>query len=888
MKTKSRFKPLLYAGMLFAFTFSVGALLTIPFASAGSEPFNFVLGVNAVCTLSSSTGQVYTKTISPGTHNTIGTSKIKALCNDPGGFSIYAVGFSGENYGDNYLHPTNISDIYKISTGTTTSGDTSAWSMTIANDNTVAENNALVFTDEFLSSHRVPETFTKIAYRSAKTDATTGANFKATFSAYISPTQATDTYEGSVKFTLVHPSTAVVSEDDSYPVTLTAFFLRTDPTSTSALSTTHISCVKQSADSLCEVTLPTFSVGNGWENMGWGLASDGSGTHYAGGTTVELSRNTTFYTLAAHHHTATFVNQHTDYYSTSENSKTCYAYNGSEACIVETPVATKISSGDDYFFRGWNSSSTATTPIPRSDTVLTISNDGTYYSVIGEPVGSYSINFADGSYSGMTSIVSIDEATKSCYIYPGEDSCIVTAPGFTAAEGYVAYGYDIAKYNELKDTTVEIGDNITITSANNGRTYYTVARSRTKETVEFINQHENYLTASSSEESCYTYNGYYYCKVYAPTLTNVDPNSTGVALGWSTNKNSTTASVQEGGVIYAPKGSPQTYYSVASGFAYVITFSKNVSFEGSDPTGTNWRKWSNIEADSLSFYTETCTVRDGGCYLTEIPRIYSEGNTPGGFSLTQYGDAVIDFLLDHNFTADTTVYARVFNWGVLDYDVGIVDKIYLPGSSTEYYEIDYESTVNVNLAHEYTQFIETVFQNAPQLFVLHGKMRFYTMADYNERHGSGSQMLTGPNTQGMFSPIEVKPTSDTAALSTYAKAAAVHEMGHALDHYYLEVTGLTLSRQAQIAPLFQQYKADYDAYIAQHGTFVLNDGVPLRAYSYTNMNEFIADCFTDWYQKRTGHFTDAQHGQTTAEIDAALDYYLCQGEYATTLVCTGV
>lgn len=886
IQKNNRFKPLIYADILVGFTAFVGSLLTLPFASAGTESFNFVLGVNAVCTLSSSTSSTVSKTISPGTSDEIGTSKIKALCNDPGGLAIYAVGYSDDSYGDNYLHPTNISDIYRIASGTSTTGDTSSWGMSITNDSTVSSNNSLDITDGYELLHRIPETFTKVAERDAKTDATVGANINATFSAYIAPTQAADTYEGTVKFTLVHPSTGSISDDDTYPATLTAYFINADPASTTGVNVTSLSCTKTSSEAPCNITLPDFSVRSGYDKIGWGLNSNGSGTHYDPGDIIDISRGTTFYTISAHHYTATFVNQHTQYYSISSNSETCYAYNGAASCVVQTPTTTKLTE-DTYNFRGWATSSDAAVPIERSDVRLSLSADGIYYSVIAVPTGSYSLNFVDGSYSGATSVESIEESTKTCYTYSDQNTCVITAPNFTAADGYVAYGYDIAKYNELKTTTVEIGDDITVTSATNGTTYYTVARAEQAEAVTFVNQHPNQLDAGSTIENCYTYNGYYYCKVYAPTLTVKDSTSGGSAVGWNTSKTATTASPVAGGMIYVYKGSSSVYYSVASGFSYTITFSTNVDFTGSDPTGSNWTKQNNIGADSLSFYTTTCTVRDGGCYIDEVPRIYSTGNTPAGFSLTQYGDANIDFLLDHNFTADTTVYARVFNWGQIDFMTGVSDRIYFNNEHTEYFQIDYESNVQASLSTEFTSFISQVFTNAPQLQVLHGKMRFYTQARYNERHGSGSQMLTGPNTMGMFSPIEVKPTSDYTALSSYAKAAAVHEMGHALDHYYLEMTGKTLSRQDLIAPLYAQYKADYDAYIAQHGTFIVGDGVPLRAYSYTNMNEFIADCFSDWYAKRTGHFYDSGHGDTTQAIDDALDYYLCGGIYANSAVCIG-
>ena len=70
-------------------------------------------------------------------HNTesdssIGESTITAYCNDLNGFSIYAVGFTNNEYGNNYLIDSNLPSTTNIATGTATSGNTSQWAMKLS------------------------------------------------------------------------------------------------------------------------------------------------------------------------------------------------------------------------------------------------------------------------------------------------------------------------------------------------------------------------------------------------------------------------------------------------------------------------------------------------------------------------------------------------------------------------------------------------------------------------------------------------------------------------------------------------------------------------------------------------------------------------------------
>ncbi len=164
------------------------------------------------CSITSTLDTPHTATIPAGIYsgnynsdghnytNGIGQTTIKAFCNDSGGFSIYAIGYTNDTYGNtNLVGP----DDNNIVTGTATSGSTSNWAMKIG---AVSGTYTPTITGTYGNYSAVPTTYDKVATFGAVTDLTNGASITTTYAAYIASNQAPGTYNGKVKYTLVHPA----------------------------------------------------------------------------------------------------------------------------------------------------------------------------------------------------------------------------------------------------------------------------------------------------------------------------------------------------------------------------------------------------------------------------------------------------------------------------------------------------------------------------------------------------------------------------------------------------------------------------------------------------------------------------------------------------------
>ena len=167
--------------------------------------------VNNACTMKggsdgTATGNsVYSATVDPGTTKEITGSKLTTVCNDSNGYSIYAIGYSGDNYTTNNTKMIGSGSIGNIDTGTTTGGDNSSWAMKLA---AVSGVTAPTILNDFNNYHVVPATYTQIAkYTSATgTSTSAGAQVQTKYQVYISSAQAAGTYTGKVKYTMVHPN----------------------------------------------------------------------------------------------------------------------------------------------------------------------------------------------------------------------------------------------------------------------------------------------------------------------------------------------------------------------------------------------------------------------------------------------------------------------------------------------------------------------------------------------------------------------------------------------------------------------------------------------------------------------------------------------------------
>ena len=211
--------------VLLTMTILNGIVLSSTIVSAdNNEVIDTVeLTVPVACTMSG-TGTTHTATLNPGTYsgasgseyqNGIGKTTLTAICNDDNGFSIYAIGFTGNSYNsENHTKLVGNNTGGTISTKAYASGDTASnWSMklTKVTDSTVSYNpQNLTISTGYDAWIAVPASFTKVAqYKantgSSTTDTTLGVKLETTYAAFIASNQPADTYVGQVKYTMVHP-----------------------------------------------------------------------------------------------------------------------------------------------------------------------------------------------------------------------------------------------------------------------------------------------------------------------------------------------------------------------------------------------------------------------------------------------------------------------------------------------------------------------------------------------------------------------------------------------------------------------------------------------------------------------------------------------------------
>ena len=230
---------LIVLGSIITTTIISGLSLSSSLVSADESVVDQInITVPISCTLSGNGMTSHNAEINNGLYEpNIGTTTLHAFCNDNEGFAIYAAGYTGNEVGggnSNKLVGTNASGNATIDSGiATTAGnpDISNWAMKLAisqdsgdttgtNAFTIdsAPNVTLPSEAEsgatqvpFSSYHVVPNEYTKVAHKNSgtdMTDTTGGVKLTTTYAAYISKTQAADTYSGQVKYVLVHPSSA--------------------------------------------------------------------------------------------------------------------------------------------------------------------------------------------------------------------------------------------------------------------------------------------------------------------------------------------------------------------------------------------------------------------------------------------------------------------------------------------------------------------------------------------------------------------------------------------------------------------------------------------------------------------------------------------------------
>ena len=186
-------------------------ILSLPHSSAtssGSGTDNLTISISSACTLSSVIDSEHNTNTNVGTYTSdIGKTTITTLCNDGNGYSVYAVGYSNNEEGNNklinYEYPQ-----YSIDTGLATSGLTSQWAMKLNNIPDDPSPTPPTIESDYNNTYGiVPNYWIKVASRSSgTTDMSQGSSFTTTYAVYASSSQFAGTYLGQVKYILLHPA----------------------------------------------------------------------------------------------------------------------------------------------------------------------------------------------------------------------------------------------------------------------------------------------------------------------------------------------------------------------------------------------------------------------------------------------------------------------------------------------------------------------------------------------------------------------------------------------------------------------------------------------------------------------------------------------------------
>lgn len=189
------------------------------------EADSLTLTLSTSCTLSSSVEEAHNASLNGGQYEEgIGITKVNAYCNDNNGYSVYAIGNSGDTDGNTDLI-SNINDNYNIHTGiydssSITASSSSTWSMKLtAGVGSGINTTPPTINNNYSNYNVVPNIYTLVASRASKTDMTidtsvTGSYFTTTYDIYASSLQPAGTYTGKVKYLMVHPQNNLTTVPD--------------------------------------------------------------------------------------------------------------------------------------------------------------------------------------------------------------------------------------------------------------------------------------------------------------------------------------------------------------------------------------------------------------------------------------------------------------------------------------------------------------------------------------------------------------------------------------------------------------------------------------------------------------------------------------------------
>ncbi|MBR0467430.1 hypothetical protein IJJ53_00730 [Candidatus Saccharibacteria bacterium] len=205
-----------------------GFILSLPHSSAtdssiSSGTDNIQLNLSTSCTINAVVTSEHTVNLNGGQlDNNVGNTKLSAFCNDNNGYGIYAIGSSGDIDGNTELINT-VNESYNIRTGVYDSNNTvnpSSWAMKLtagtgSGIDPVSGESVPTTPPTIINGYddysAIPSNYTLVAKRTSGTSMTpdtsvSGSYLNTTYQIYANSAQPSGTYNGKVKYIIVHPN----------------------------------------------------------------------------------------------------------------------------------------------------------------------------------------------------------------------------------------------------------------------------------------------------------------------------------------------------------------------------------------------------------------------------------------------------------------------------------------------------------------------------------------------------------------------------------------------------------------------------------------------------------------------------------------------------------
>ena len=204
-------KHIIKFGFLIATGFLPVALFLPTSAASQETAVPATVNIPVACSMTATRNKEHSVTLLNGQESAeggFGLTTIAISCNDKNGFSIYAAGYTGSIIGaptSTLLIGTNSGETIPTGSGTSASN----WSMKITAASSATNMVPATIDNGFDEYSLVPSNYTKVAHVTTATYQGAPTEITTTYRAYVSPTQAADSYSGKVRYVLIHPSSAV-------------------------------------------------------------------------------------------------------------------------------------------------------------------------------------------------------------------------------------------------------------------------------------------------------------------------------------------------------------------------------------------------------------------------------------------------------------------------------------------------------------------------------------------------------------------------------------------------------------------------------------------------------------------------------------------------------